>query len=229
MLVSHEQKFLFIHIQKTGGSTIKTLLRTQIDDLEQIGASHRPLCEASEIGDDYFRFAFVRNPWARLVSWYSMIQDAAGYRWYHPYLTTSPQRRARIREHRRQMHTNKMWRYVQKTCSSFDGFIRNCTDEVEVFDGVFYSFARNQIDYLTDTSATLAVDFIGRTERLAADTNRVFSRLGLQTPDIPTVNPSSHGHYSQYYTPETADIVRRRYARDIEAFGYEFEAASVHA
>jgi hypothetical protein len=225
MLVSHTQKFLFVHIQKTGGSTIKTLLADRIGDLEQVGASHSPLREASGIGDDYFRFAFVRNPWARLVSWYSMIRDAADYRWYDPYLTISSRRRAWIREHRRQIQTNKLWRYVTATCSSFDGFVRDCTDEVEVFDGVFYSLTRNQVDYLTDESGAIAVDFIGRAERFTEDAERLFSLLDLEIPEIPTVNASDHTHYSHYYTPETAAIVRRRFEPDIEAFGYEFSSA----
>lgn len=222
MLVSHAHKFLFVHIQKTGGSTIQRLLSERVADLEQQGASHSPLREAQGIGDDYFRFAFVRNPWARLVSWYSMIREAADYRWYDPYLTLSSDRRAWIREHRRQVHTNELWKYVTATCSSFDGFIRNCTDEVEVFDDVYYSFTRNQVDYLTDADGAVAVDFIGRTERFASDTERVFSLLGLDVPEIPHVNASDHTHYSDYYTPETAEIVRRRFERDIQKFGYTF-------
>jgi hypothetical protein len=36
------------------------------------------------------------------------------------------------------------------------------------------------------------------------------------------VNTSSHLQYRQMYTASTRDLVARRFARDIEKFGYDF-------
>ncbi len=44
-------------------------------------------------------------------------------------------------------------------------------------------------------------------------------------PQLPHVNPSPrHGHYSFYYDAESAEWVRKRFAKDIDFFGYEFES-----
>jgi Sulfotransferase family len=50
-------------------------------------------------------------------------------------------------------------------------------------------------------------------------------RMGLETSqlEIPHENRSAHSHYSEMYTPEAREIVRKRFQRDIEFFGYEFE------
>ena len=85
MLISHSHKLIFIHIQKTGGSTISEILSKNFPDICQFKAKHDfaiqgtgELCEWK----DYYKFAFVRNPWDRLVSWYTMINSAKHIRWH---------------------------------------------------------------------------------------------------------------------------------------------------
>ena len=201
MLVSDDHKLVFVHIQKTGGSTVQRLLEKHIPDLRSILTRHdfasRGMQEL-EGWNDYFRFAFVRNPWDRLVSWYSMV-------------TTYPR------------GGNQLWRYVRENSSTFEEFIYNCTDEVKIKKGVYYSFAYNQLDYVTDESGDLLVDFIGKLENFERDLPEVFSRIGLELEAIPRKNSSDHRHYSAFYAPDTEMIVRERFKRDIEYFGYEFE------
>ncbi|MEJ7814602.1 MAG: sulfotransferase family 2 domain-containing protein [Rubrobacter sp.] len=201
MLVSDSHKLVFVHIQKTGGVTVHELLRERIPDLRNILARHefarRGMAELDD-WDEYFKFAFARNPWDRLVSWYTMVTtfDKAG---------------------------NELWRYVHDNSSTFEEFIHNCTGEVEIRKGVYYSFAYNQLDYVMDEHGNLLVDFIGRLENLDEDIQEVFRRIGLELETVPHHNRSGHRHYSTFYTPETEMIVRERFNRDIEYFGYEFE------
>jgi len=49
----------------------------------------------------------------------------------------------------------------------------------------------------------------------------VRERLGL-AHDLPHTNRSAHEDYRGYYTTETRDIVAKRFARDIDRFGYLF-------
>ena len=79
VLVSDSRKLVFVHIQKTGGSTVDRLLRAHVEDLRGLGARHQFAIRGKkrlEAWDEYFKFAFVRNPWARLVSWHAMIRRA---------------------------------------------------------------------------------------------------------------------------------------------------------
>ncbi len=200
MLVSHSHKLVFVHVQKTGGATVSRLLQENIPDVYQLRERHEFAIrgmEELEGWNEYFKFAFVRNPWDRLVSWYCMI--------------------------RKSPNNFPLYRYMRDNSSTFEEFIHNCTDEIEVKKDVYYSFAYNQLDYVTDRNGDLLVDFIGRFENFEKDLVKVLSRLGIEPESLPYENRGSHGHYSSFYTPETEMIVRERFKKDIESFGYEFE------
>jgi Sulfotransferase family len=180
---------------------VHRLLQERIPDMRKIASRHElairgiPKVNGWE---EYYKFAFVRNPWDRLVSWYSMV-------------TKFPK------------GGNELWRYVRDNSSTFEEFIYNCTDEVEVKKGVYYSFTYNQLDYVTDEYGDLLVDFIGRLENFDEDVHEVFDRIGVDLETVPHKNRSRHQHYSTFYAPDTEMIVRERFKRDIEYFGYEFE------
>tara|TARA_B100001057_G_scaffold497548_1_gene601982 strand:+ start:7690 stop:8262 length:573 start_codon:yes stop_codon:yes gene_type:complete len=80
MIISPKYKFVFIANTKTGSTSIhKTLLncvkdKNLIDESSFIlGDKHlscRKLLEQRPQYKNYFKFAFVRNPWDRVVSWY---------------------------------------------------------------------------------------------------------------------------------------------------------------
>lgn len=67
-MINNEYKFIFMHITKTGGSSIEKLFNYE-------GIKHqRPIELINILGqttwDSYFKFTFVRNPWDRTVSEY---------------------------------------------------------------------------------------------------------------------------------------------------------------
>lgn len=223
MLVSHSRRLVFIHVQKTGGEAIWRLLADQVDDLERIGAKHATVRDVRGIIEpwtSYYRFAFVRNPWDRLVSWWSMIEEAS-------HLTRiDALRDGRRRRHRRQVTTNPVWQYALGSASSFDQFVRHCTAPVNAGPGCTTSFARNQVDYLRDEHGRVSVDFVGRFESFTSDLARVFDDVGLQRPPAHRENQSRHGHYSPYYNAETRELIAHRFADDVAAFGYSFEGPS---
>jgi len=76
--ISHRHRALLVHVPKTGGTCI---LRTLFRDVTRLPGqcAHPHLSEIIKQGgaqlSDYFKFAFVRNPWDRLVSAYHHILE----------------------------------------------------------------------------------------------------------------------------------------------------------
>ena len=68
MYIDHNNKLVFIHVSRTGGSSIKTALNLhekKYTEHHHLDSSYIPKeCK------DYFKFAFVRNPFDRFVSLY---------------------------------------------------------------------------------------------------------------------------------------------------------------
>lgn len=206
---------MFVHIPKTGGNSVKALLRAQVPELVRIGKQHDQARWHHRQLPDWercFKFAFVRNPWDRLVSWHSyMLVRGLPPPWH---------RRLRGKDRRSQLA-----RYAWRRGQRFADFVHHCTEVVEDRKAGQRSFAWNQLDYLTDADGRLLVDYVGRFEQLGQDCAAVTARLGLQGVSLPHTNASRHAHYSQYYTPALRDVVAQRFERDIKAFDYAFEAA----
>ncbi len=92
MIISHKYKFIFIAIPKTGTHAIRFALRKHLakDDIEQVGLFVKKKAPYKEIAsinhghisaneikkavgeniwNSYFKFACVRNPWDRFISY----------------------------------------------------------------------------------------------------------------------------------------------------------------
>ena len=69
LTISHERKVLWFRVAKVGTRTILNHLQSQG---VQLDVEHATFIRYSpQLYADYFKFAFVRNPWDRLVSSYS--------------------------------------------------------------------------------------------------------------------------------------------------------------
>ena len=79
MIISKKCKLLFVHIQKNGGTSLQRLIMQQIPSAKLWKGHHSDIRRAEkELGTalaKYYTFAFVRNPWDRMISWYSMIEQ----------------------------------------------------------------------------------------------------------------------------------------------------------
>ena len=70
----------------------------------------------------------------------------------------------------------------------------------------------------------IEMDFIGRFETIAEDSEKVFRTLGLQNVHLPRINKTDHGGYEEYYCRESKEIIEEFYAEDFRNFGYEYES-----
>ncbi|MEP6666916.1 MAG: sulfotransferase family 2 domain-containing protein [Nocardioidaceae bacterium] len=205
MRISDSHRLLFVHVPKTGGATLERVFDDGIADVRfERGTRHDTLTQILKVDPElsgYWIVGFVRNPWARLVSWWSMID-------------TGRRRAAEGSEpHIRKFETYEVWAKVREY-PDFETFVTRGGDEIE-------RIRTPQFEFLATPDRR--ADFIGRTETMEGDVERIRDRLGLPLEaKLPHKNRSTHGHYRDYYTPVTRDRVAALYQRDIDEFGYEF-------
>lgn len=208
MRVSDSNRVLFVHVPKTGGSTIDAMFDNEVPDARRVEdrARHAPLgrlLKAEPELADYWIFGFVRNPWARMVSWWSMVNGV-----FASVAAGDPKAIQKIERF------PKAWLPEGEFADDFDAFVLEGTAKIA-------KVGRPQIHTLS--SPERKADFIGRIESYDADYNQVRRRLGLPEIEVaPRKNKSKHRDYREYYNETTRRKVEEVYADDIEAFGYEF-------
>jgi len=218
MLLSVRYGFLFVHIAKTGGTSVRAALEglrwrdpwywamflcSRFSHLSghRIGTKlprHAKVIAAKELlpkdfFEELFKFAFVRNPWDLQVSSFHHIR--------------------RERPHYLGGHED------------FESFLRWKLDPERPYQYHVDTSIERQSDYLIDLQGQVVVNFIGRYERLDADFAEACRQIGISTPALPHRRQSSDRarDYRSYYTAETAELVARHFERDIEVLGYAFD------
>lgn len=217
MLISHDKRFLFFHVAKVAGLSLREALAPYVVEPEKFKI-RRPikfikgelnplyviwdstlihataLATQKEFGEElfqsYFKFAFVRNPWDWHVSMYHFILKETAH------------------IHHQQVKNLSFSEYVRWMIEEKKPFARGAT--------------RFQKDMLCNNKGEILVDFIGRFENLADDFDYICQCLNLQAT-MPFLNKSQHRSYQSYYDDETRDLIAVHCKDDIALFGYEFE------
>jgi len=86
-MINHHQNFIFVHIPKCGGTSIESIFGSWANKYTQeyyhVGNDNQhkfinEILDTYPDCDNYFKFTFVRNPWARFFSEYNyMIKESA--------------------------------------------------------------------------------------------------------------------------------------------------------
>jgi hypothetical protein len=206
---------VYIEIPKVACTSIKVALAgvCGVDLAASGGNPHEarwptPRAAPARLGPRFpglFAFAFVRDPWERLVSCYrdKIRGEVDGYTFF----TIRPG------------VANCLARFDAFVAGmSFDAFVRAVA---AIPDDDADPHFRSQHTFVTDDAGQLAVDFVGRYERLADDLRAVERRVGLPALDLPRLQAARTPlPFAAFYTAETAQLVADRYARDVELFGY---------
>lgn len=215
MIISHGRKYIFVHIPKTGGTSLSLALEDKAmkDDIligdtpkatkrrkriKTLKASGR-LWKHSRLSDmyglvtqdqiqDYFVFTIVRNPWDRIVSYYHWLK---AQRFEHPAVTYAKQ-------------------------MSFTEFLTH--------PAVQQSMANHDAHhYVSDAKGNAQCDLYLRQECLQDDMIALQNHLGLKLAPLNHTNQSNRERdYKSYYTTQTRDVIYKLYADDIEKFHYRF-------
>ncbi|MBM1633764.1 sulfotransferase family 2 domain-containing protein [Sulfitobacter mediterraneus] len=215
MIISRGRSYLFVHIPKTGGTSMALALegRAMKDDvmigdtpkavkrrrrLKNVQTAGR-LWKHSTLADidgligvdkiaDLFTFTLVRNPWDRTVSYYHWLREQT---FDH----------ASVR--------------LAKT-QDFEGFVSDPQTQQSLRQWP----ARR---YMTDFNGTEQCRAYIRLEHLAEDAAPLWAHLGFEL-ELPQSNASvRETDYRRYYSPATCEIVAECCAEDIARFGYVYD------
>ena len=211
MIISPGRNYIFVHIPKTGGTSMALALeaRAMADDvligdtpkavkrrkrLKSLQApgrlwKHARLADVDGtpgLPERPFVFTMVRNPWDRMVSLYHWARVQS---FDHPMIS------------------------VAKS-ADFPAFL-TAPDTIAALrnDGA--------AAYVTDREGVLRCDAFVRLENLDTDLTPLERHLGFAL-DLPHVNASEHPPTAAQYTPELAAHVATFFAEDIARFGYRF-------
>lgn len=207
MLISYSHKFIFIHIYKAAGTSIRSAITPYLlfpyqkklrNVMLKFGMqvyNTKPLSNHSKaeeiikfIGKEkynkYHSFAVVRNPWDWQVSLYSYMLIK--------------------RDHPQHAMISKM--------NSFDEYIEwRCYNEVCL-----------QKDFLIDSSGQNVVNHILRFETLSNDFNELCQKININT-QLHTMNKSIRKNdYKSYYNESTKKLVEKTFLQDIEFLKYKW-------
>lgn len=226
MIISHEYKFIFFHIPKTGGISIDYALEPHLeknviiprhtyDDGLWRHTTARWLKEYFEKHgwdfDDYFKFTFVRNPWERVHSHYYFMRRHVIKKIEEEKTVPEDYDKAKY-----QWQRNIIWMY--KDDPSFKEYM----DAMFPFHPGGSTFQH----YCKDGNGNDLVDFIGYYEHLDKHFAYVCGRIGLPPLNLEKHNTSKTDSGNkrppkeQDYTEELIERVRLQEAYDIERFGY---------
>lgn len=209
-MICHQRRFIFIHIRKTGGTSLEAAL---VDGEAAYTKKYRPGKEPvaqtllpmenrkhnilrdfnSNVVEEYFTFSIVRNPWDRAVSRYFWERKLG-------------------RPSACLFATFKDYIMARRGRASLEWNVTN--DNSEVYRSQFDSL---QID------GKIGVDKVWRFEDLKKCYPEIAKKLGIHFEKLPHVFKSKHEPYWTYYNNYTKEIVTEAYRDDIEHFGYHFE------
>ncbi len=206
MIISHQHRFIFAAIPKTGTHSVRRALRGHMgpDDLEQVGLfvqkslPFEPLAKLGHghislaqvrpfVGEaafaNYLKFAFVRNPFDRFVSYCAFVTREDGDFERDP---------------------REVMRYYL---------------ERPPFDHLLFW---PQHHFVVDAEGALLADVIGRVEEMQGSYDAICQRLGIASTPLDKVNSTQRDKYRSYYDKALIDAVTALYQRDLELFGYQF-------
>ena len=186
---------IFVHIPKTGGTSISKALFGS--EFGHCTVDHYEIFSPERFRN-YFKFAFVRNPWDRLLSAYKFLKKGGMY------------------------SADKTWSDIY--LSEFDNFesfvlsLKNKQQADRILRGIHFI---PQYKFVCDYKLNIKVDFLGRFERLNRDFDKINAQLNSNFKLL-HLNKSNSNSFHEYYSDEMIDIASQIYHRDIEIFEYKY-------
>lgn len=212
-MIIDNNKVIFIHIQKTAGTSITHALLSNLIGQETSGPMmDLPKHIQNEYGlrfdlkhasalkiqkhvgkdkwNDYYKFAFIRNPWDRAVS---------AYHWGHDH--------------------NKENKSV-----SFTEFARMLPTSPNNISATWGQASYSQLSFISSLDGKIIVDDVFQFEKFDIALRTINFKTGIDVVSTIKKHKANRTRkpYNEYYTEETKDIISNMFKIDIEYFGYKF-------
>jgi len=226
-------KFVFIHLPRTGGTFLKTLIQKFFPSAREIG-HHLPRQFVPDTYSHLPLLGTVRNPWDFYVSLYHYVWPKDAKTVLAAWMTDNGNLgfEASVRNllnlgvdnERLDRLIEMLPERLDYTKRNVPGFAKDAMRKIRGSGFGYYTVRFNQMFGAADDI------FFCRLERLNQDLVTFFERIGSATDALrqfllvsDKINAADHLHYSRYYPPELADLVRSRDGPLIDRFGYKFE------
>lgn len=207
--IIHEYKFIFIHVAKCAGCSISNSISEKIPCNGHYTVANYEK-KFPHLFDEYFKFAFVRNPWDRIVSAYeNSPKTIEKFPYFEEFIDI--------------LYKNKSLFHEPKSISWTPWAIK-----IPDLPKTLIHFWPAHL-CLRNKEGELKTDFIGRFENLQKDFDKVCKSIGLPLSKLPHANKRKSkrrrrraSFYKDLYNDKTINQVGEIYKDDIELFGYEY-------
>ncbi len=190
---------IFIHIPKAAGTSIERVVFESDGWLSgHVSANDYVRYDRAKF-EGYFSFAFVRNPFDRMVSAFHYLKAGGGNE-----------------------KDSKWARDNLSDYESFEEFILALRDEDTRERILKWVHFVPQYKFVCDESKNVLVNFIGRVENIERDFLFIKKQLGFER-DLIHTNTSRHNDFSHYYNSESYSIVAEIYRDDFILFDYDLD------
>jgi len=202
-VISYKNKFVFLHIPKTAGTSLEIVLEDESCSFKRCQWSKKPMGfnaplnhltleqiqKSKVLSDDqlesFYKFTFVRNPWDRVIS-----ECFCG-------------------------HIQPLF----KGCVTIKDKIKKVCLQAKSPSG-YAGHCRPYSDFIKHEN--LRMNFVGKFENLENDYTYLCAELNIDKKNLVHKHKSHRKNYKAYFDNETRDLVEATYLEDIELFNYSY-------
>ncbi|MFC2029460.1 sulfotransferase family 2 domain-containing protein [Chloroflexota bacterium] len=221
MLLSHKRQFIFIHIYKTAGTSVRRVFLPHARLVDRLVYEFRGTKKAV-------------NAINRRMHW---VDDGnRQFTGYHKHATALEIQEKLGRERFDRYFSFAFVRNPYDWIVSLYHFIGQAPrhrDHERIVSLTFGQFVEwhlaqqppTELDFVVGKDGSIIVDYIGKVERIREDVASICGSLDLPVPAVPHANPSvlrTRPDYNAYYDSHSRALVKEYFARDLDAFGYDF-------
>lgn len=203
MPINYKQKSIFVHIPKTGGTSIEYSMgipmlsekhfrshRLQTIDNVKYALQHLPVKilkkdkVMSRHWDNFFKFSIVRNPYTRALSEFFWVKG-------------------------------KTKKGLEFNHNEFTNFLKTFYRERNK------DHTLTQCDYLLDEDGKIGVDYVGRFEELRKSWNHINEIVKFQRPLTLKHKSSNKNKYIKELQPIHKKLIYKLFEEDFDVFKYK--------